>query len=404
MKLIYISLFFTTTILILSLGCVDSGSTTVSTEIKEVPLDSATQAFIDDYLTFFQADFAVNGSPGAALVIVMDGRIVCQKGYGEKIIGSGDSVDSRTVFRIGSLSKGLTSVLTGKMVQQGKLQWTDPVAMYYPAFNLKDKEQAKRIEIKHLISHTAGLPYQAYSNLIEQGFDLETIVLTYFPSAKLTGREGEVFAYQNAAFSVIEPVLYSATGRSFPDLITGELFVPANMLNASTGFEAMDQNLNKAFPHSLTESGWIAEDISSRYYNVLAAGGVNASISDMGQWLLLLLGNKKGVVADSTLTEVFKPVFRTGNERKVLPGWIDRDSASYALGWRVLNKNGLELIYHSGFVNNYYSEIAFDRKAGIGICVLFNGETQLLGTSIAEFFEKYWFHQSSQLNSDISFN
>jgi len=356
---------------------------------KPPPPDPALQSFLDTYDRYFNDSMLQAGPPGAAVVIVKDSQVVLVKGYGEKAFGGHDPVDANTVFRIGSLSKGFSSVLTSILVNKGLLDWTDPVQEYYPAFSLKDKKQAQRVEIRHLLSHTTGLPYQAFGNLIEQGFDLETIAKQYFPTAKLFGREGEFFGYQNTAYSVIGPVLEAVTGKAYQALLAEYIFRPAGMRTASCDYETMLLNGNKALPHVSTKTGWFVDTISPLYYRFAPAGGVNASATDMGKWLLVLLGQKPEVASVAVLDEVFQPVISTGLERRVLPGWIARDSAAYALGWRILATGSDTLVYHSGYVNNFYSEIAFNRREKTGICVLFNGNTSMRGACIREFFEKW---------------
>ncbi len=356
---------------------------------KKPAIDPALQAFLDGYDRYFGDSMQTIGPPGAAVVVVKDSMVVLIKGYGEKSAGSNDPVDSETVFRIGSLSKGFAGVLTGIFVEKGWLKWDDPVQQYLPEFSLKDKKQAERIQLWHLLSHSTGLPYHAFDNLIEQGFDRETIFKNFMPWEKLFGKEGEFYRYQNAVFCAIEPVLESVGGKSYPELLTEKIFHPAGMNSASCDFESMRQRHNKALPHHLTETGWVADTISPRYYGFTAAGGVNASIASMGEWLKLLLGHKPEIVADSTLDAVFRPVIKTGVEKRTLPGWIARDSASYAMGWRILEKGDDTFVYHAGFVNNFYSEIALNRRDGIGICILFNGNSYLKGNCIREFFDRW---------------
>lgn len=367
---------------------------------EQPPLDPQLQQLLDDYDGYFRDSMILTLTPGAAVVIVKDGEVIFLKGYGTKEEGKFDPVDVHTVFRIGSLSKGFAGLLTGILVENGNLIWNENVQEHIPEFNLKDPNQARRIEIRHLLSHTNGLPYQAFSNLIEQGFDLNSVI-RFFPTTKLAGKEGEFFGYQNAAFSLIEPVIQSVTGQTYQALLAEKIFTPADMADASCDFESMRNIGNKALPHHFTESGWVVDTVTRKYYDFAAAGGVNASISDMGKWLKVLLGHKPDVVSSATLDEVFRPVINTGLERAILPGFIHRDSAFYAMGWRVLLHGPDTLIYHAGFVNNYHSEIALNRKDGIGICVLLNAPSPLAGRCIPAFFRR-WEKYRQEHTTEIS--
>ncbi|MBL7807483.1 MAG: beta-lactamase family protein [Saprospiraceae bacterium] len=362
-----------------------------SAEVKK-PKKAETRldTFAREYARYFEENFRLTNSPGAALVIVKDSQILFIKGYGPRVYGQPDSIDENTVFRIGSLSKGFAGVLTGLLVQDSLLRWTDRVQEYYPGFVLRDRKQAARVEVWHLLSHTTGLPYHAFTNLIEKDFSVDRIVREYFPTAPVSGKEGEFYAYQNAALCIIEQVMQQKTGKSYAELLAEEIFLPLGMHHASCDYESLMQEPDKTPPHVSVGAGlWRADKISPSYYNAAAAGGINASISDMGQWLMMLLGQKPQVISSKTLDQVFRPVVKTDKERRIFPHWLPRDAASYAMGWRVLDDHGDTIIYHGGYVNGYKSEIAFNRKDGIGICALFNAAIPLSNDCVPAFFEKW---------------
>jgi beta-lactamase class C len=339
------------------------------------------------YDRYFTDAMKQTHTPGAAVVLVQDSTVVFCKGYGMRSNGGLEPADAHTVFRIGSLSKGFASVLTGMLVQDGYLKWDDPVQKYFPEFALKDSAQARRVRIKHLLSHTTGLPYHAYTNLIEEGRDIRNIA-GYLAKVKIFAKEGELFSYQNAAYSLIEEVMLGATGKRYPELLQEKIFGPAGMTSGSATYEAMMAHSNRAAPHQQVDSNtWINKEITAKYYNTAAAGGVNASIRDMGEWLKLLLGRKPRTIADSTLDAVFKPVILTHNERRHFSNWPGRKEAWYALGWRVLKYDSSEIVYHGGYVDGFRGEIAFDRREKIGICVLFNAASEMSGTCIPAFLE-----------------
>ncbi len=353
------------------------------------PIDTQLQAFLDGYRAYFTTGMQETQTPGAAVVIVKGDSIIFQQGFGVRQVGMNDSVDLQTVFRIGSLSKGFAGVLTGILVQHGLLSWDERVQERFPEFSLRDKQQAKRIKLWNLLSHTTGLPYHAYTNLIESGLSTRKIALDYLPKATISGKEGLSFSYQNAAFCVIEEVMKASTKKTYPELLQEYILRPSGMRHSSCDFQTMQSCSDKALPHFWTGSSWRPDNISPLYYNAAAAGGVNASISDMGEWLKLLLGHKPQLVATETLDKVFSPVIKTGSERRTLGHWIKREDASYAMGWRVLQHGSDTIIYHGGYVNGFRGEIAFNRHDGIGICVLFNGSSALSSDCIPAFFDRW---------------
>ncbi len=350
------------------------------------PADPQTAALIREYDRYFNESMTAGlGSPGSAVVIVKDGEIVFSRGYGVRKAGTNDSVDVHTVFRIGSLSKGFASVLSALLVQEGALRWEDRVRQYFPEFKLKDPDQAARINLQHVLSHTTGLPYHAYTNLVEAGKSIREIN-EYFPQAPLAAKEGVLYTYQNAVYSVVQEMMLPATGKTYQQLLEEKIFKPVGMSRASVRYEDIMAVANKTFPHRQTGAGWAPVNISSKYYNAAPAGGVNASIYDMGAWLQLLMGSKPEIIADSTLNEVFRPRVRSENERRFFKNRPGPKTSWYALGWRVIRQGDDTIVFHGGYVNDYKSEIAFDRKRGIGICVLFNGPAPLARDCVPAFF------------------
>jgi beta-lactamase class C len=342
---------------------------------------------VKSFEVFFRKTFEQAGPPGAAVVLVVDDQILLLKGYGVSSTQSCQPVGVHTVFRIGSLSKGFAGVLTAILAGQGLVGWDDPVRCHYPDFMLVDQSQAERIRIRHLLSHSIGLPYHAFDLLVESGLGIEDIVCDHLPNTPLYSREGEQHRYQNAAFSIIEPVLEHAAGQSYPDLLRRWILEPAQLLDASHTKEGLLSSSDHALPHLLVRDGYVPLTVSDKYYTLASAGGMNLSISDLGAWLMLLLGNRRDVIPDTCLQHVFTPVVGTASERNVLPGWIERGQAFYGYGWRILAQGSDTIAYHSGFVNNYQAEIALDRHRKIGIGVLYNGKSPLKGKVIQQFFE-----------------
>jgi len=349
--------------------------------------------FLHDYQQFLQESLIETGVPGAAVAIIMDSTVVFLKGYGVRSTKTNDSVDINTVFRLGSVSKGFASLLTGIEVQDSILEWDDNVVQYLPEFSLHSKEQTLHLTIRHILSHTTGLPYHAYTNLVESGKDLEAL-LGRLESVQLIAKEGEVYSYQNVAYSLIAEILRAATGKSYEQLMQERIFTPLRMNTASVTYSGITENPNVALPHVYHRNGWTPVKITDRYYNVAPAGGVNASIADMAEWLQALLGFRENTISRKTLDEVFHPIIRTP-VRRYFSHWPRGKKAFYAMGWRVLQYGSDTVIYHGGSVNGYRSEIALNQARGVGICVLTNASSGFASQTIPEFFAMYGVYADS---------
>lgn len=365
-------------------------------------LDDSTLAFLKDFEIKMITGMKQRGIPGGAVVITQGADVIYQKGLGVKVKGTTDSVDVQTVFRLGSVSKGFASILAGTMVEDDLLNWDDPVIDYLPEFELSDPDQTKRVKINHLLSHTSGLPRHAYTNLVEDGLSLNRII-PRFKNVDLISEEGTQLAYQNAAFSIIEKVIESQSDTSFGGALKTQLFEPLEMDNASSTYKDLIESNNKAMPHLYhsRRKGLLPTSISKKYYNAISAGGINASIADMGNWLLMVTGNNTEVISEEILDQIFEPK-ATINNRRFSRYWEGVNQSHYGLGWRILNNGDQQIIYHGGYVNGFRSEIAFDKKNKIGICILFNSPSSYALQLIPEFFNEFTPQQVSTLNEDFS--
>jgi len=346
---------------------------------------------IEDYDNYVNKALINGKIPGAAVAIVYDTSVVFIKGYGTKVFGSNDSIDIHSIFRIGSVSKGFASFLTGILVQEGDLNWDDKVVKYLPEFSLKSNEPTCQLSIRNILSHTTGLPYHSYTNLIEEGWKLSDMI-NALKDVEMIGPVGTVYSYQNVAYSIIGEVLKSVTGQSYDSLLKERVFAPMNMSDASVSYEEIVNNRDFTRPHFRYRGTWKPQKIHDTYYNASPAGGVNASISDMAQYLRALLGNSPEVIADSTLHTLFTPEVRTSRYR-YSGRWKHLKRVYYGLGWRVLQTVEDTIMYHGGYVNGYRSEIALIPSKKVGICVLINASNRFSAKSLPEFFDRfnYWY-------------
>ncbi len=348
--------------------------------------------FLDDFQKYIQQQLRSAGSPGAAIAIIKDDQLVFLEGYGLCKADRSDfemPVNAHSVFRIGSLSKGISALLAAKLIEEEYFEWDDPIQKYVPGFLLKNEAQSRRIAIKHILSHTTGLARHAYTNLTELGMPLKK-VLPHFSAIDVYGREGNYYGYQNTAFSMIEEVINQTTDRRFNDVLLDKIMRPAKMHDASCTYQGIRQSANVALPHQYwhKRGRYVPVRLNKKYFNAVSAGGINASISDMAQWMQVLLGNLPEVASSDVLDQIFEPVISTKRFGEY-PVWSGLRDAYYGMGWRILEFKHRKLAYHGGTVNDYRSEIAIDRENRIGICVLFNAQNAAANRIIRDFFKRY---------------
>lgn len=341
----------------------------------------------DSIISYFQEAKENNRFVGASIALVMGDSVWYTGGFGYKELGTNDTIDSETVFRLGSLSKGFTGILSGILVQEGLISWDDTVVNYVPSFRLSNAEQTSQITLKHLLSHTSGLPYHSYTNLVEAGLSLKTIA-SRFNQVSLIAAPGEMYSYQNAAFALSGEMINKALVTPLSDIFSQRLFNPMGMKYASVTYEGIVSSGNWARPHYWSSGNWRKRKINQKYYNAVPAGGVNASASDMGKYLKLLIGERPDLVDDETMKSIYEPLASNGARRKYYKRWPGFRKSYYGLGWRIhtFQDDILPdtLIHHGGYVNGYRGEIALDPEKKWGLCVLFNSPGRIASSCIPD--------------------
>jgi beta-lactamase class C len=324
--------------------------------------------------------------PGMAVLVMRNNQVIYQKQYGSKKRNTGDPIDAETVFRLGSVSKGFAGILAAILIDKNMLHLDDPIAMYVPEVTMKAKSKDKVLRVKHVLTHSTGLTQHAYSNLVDENRDMQTII-TYLNRLVPRDSTGKAYAYQNAAFGLIEKVIEKVTKMSYARALDYYLFSPLNMCNTSCTFEDIASTNNVCHGHKFGKHGFVPVDFSPHYYNVASAGGVNAPLIDMRKWLSAVMGYYPHVISPNAREIAFSPYINTSKDRKHFNRWPGFESSHYGLGWRLVNTKNNQLVYHGGLVNGFRAEIAFDKEKDLGIVILFNSLCNYSNYAVHEFYD-----------------
>ena len=315
--------------------------------------------------------------PGLAVAIVQDGRVLSARGYGVTDARGGEPIDAHTVFRLASLSKAFAGTVTGLLVNDGVLRWDSHLVDYLPDFRLSRPHAAEQVTVADVLSHRVGLTRNAYDRDLEADADFHTLTRR-LAEAPMTCAPGQCYAYQNVAFSLIGDVVFAATGRFYSEEVARRIFKPLGMHDASYGLEAIEASARWARPHVRGRGGWVPLMPKPNYYRVAPAAGVNASISDMAQWLIAQTGHRPDVLPAPLLATLHTPVVETPSEIRGSSWRRARLSdAGYALGWRVYDYAGHQVVFHGGAVQGYRGAIALLPERDLGIVLLWNSESAL---------------------------
>ncbi len=313
---------------------------------------------------------------GMAAAVVRGGDITFMETWGVRELGSPSEITPNTTFRIASLSKGFAATLTAKLIEEGKLSINDPITLYNEDFQLKDRSQTAVVTVEDILSHQVSLPPYAYDNLLEAGKKPATI-LSRMKQVKPICEVGDCYAYQNVAFNMITSAIASVGSLPYHKSIETELFVPLGMSSATIGSEGLQGEDDWARSYSRTKNGtWKTRSVKEAYYNVPAAGGVNASLIDMTKWLSAQMGYAPDVISNDVLKMLQKPVVKTAREMWRYRRMNHLSDAHYGLGWRLYEYADTLVVNHSGSVEGYSAQIAFLPEQDVGMVLLTNSRTK----------------------------
>ncbi|MCK5134319.1 MAG: beta-lactamase family protein [Bacteroidales bacterium] len=350
---------------------------------------------VREFSEFMTQELDSSHTVGAAYTIVYDGDIVYTGTYGVKRRGGISEINEHTIFRLASVSKGFAGALACLLEQEGAFSLDDRIIDHYPGFRLKDSINTVDLTIRNILSHTSGLVPYAFDNLVEANEGLVPII-SRLHEVDISAPPGDLYGYQNVLFSMLDPIAAGATGISYPLLLKEKLFEPLGMVDASAGPVKGYRELNMAYPHMKTKDGYVPLKPHQGYYNVMPAAGVNASIADMGQWLLALLGNGPGKLPDEVCSMLATPVIYTPLKSRYTRNWKPFRERYYSLGWRIYRYQGREIVYHGGYIRGYRAEIGYCPEEKVGIAFLQNSPNGLASKSVPAFFDLFFEHEDAQ--------
>ena len=347
----------------------------------------ATADWLDSYANYVQSEADKYNVPGYAFVFYEQGKPPRVYVHGKTRKKNGSKIEENTVFRLASVSKTFTALLSAKLVEQHQLSWNTPINTLLPDIPFKGAGMNK-LEIQHIVGQSSGYMPNAYDNLIEADYSLERVLKSLGKLEPLC-KPGECYTYQNALFGALE-YYFSHHNTSYSAQLQTQLFTPLGMRTASVGKGGLLASESWAHPHiAIARNKWHEGNVESNYYRFSPAAGVNASIRDMTIYLQALLGEFPTVISKDMVEYVTTERVRTKRET-YRRGWRGMISdAHYGLGWRIYDLKGVKLNYHGGWVKGYRADVAFSPEHKVGYVMLMNAESNMINSTTAELWKRY---------------
>lgn len=314
---------------------------------------------------------AVWKAPGMAVGIVRDGRVVLAEGFGLRNQAQDLPVTPHTLFAIGSATKAFTATSVGILASDNLLDWDKPVRTYLPSFALADSFATERMTPRDLLTHRSGLPRHDFMWYNSPATRQELFDRLRFLEPSKDFRTA--FQYQNLMYMTAGHLVGVLSGGSWEDFVRQRLFTPLEMTSANFSVAQMQHAPDYALPYQ--EQHDEVSVIPFRPIDTVGpAGSINASLTDMLQWLRLQLdhGARNGaqVIAASDLAQLHSPqmVVQDATFRML----FQADLLSYGLGWFIQSYKGRQMIHHGGNIDGFSALISFLPQDHLGIVTLSN--------------------------------
>ena len=328
---------------------------------EAAPRQGASDAEIEQYLIEQVRDA---GYPGAAFAIVRDGRVTRAGGIGEAD-PTGRPIDADTPFVIGSLSKAITAAAVMQLVERGQVDLDTPVTHYIPSFAPAD-DRADEITVRHLLTQTSGLPSLAGSAPLSDDVTSLPAQVRALRNVSLASEPGTAFAYSNANYEVLGAVVEEVTGKAFGAYVADAIYAPLGMEHSHT-------ELDKAQADGLTAAHrfWFGIPNAGEPFwrpDFLPSGWLIASAADLGRWAA---ANLEGGMLDG------QRVLSAAAIEQMHAGAVAAGRSTYGMGWFDGRIGTTRTVSHSGSTTDMGSAIYLAPEQGLGIVVLFNGQSLL---------------------------
>ena len=302
-------------------------------------------------------EYNKRGSPGYALGIVNNGKIVYNRGYGMANLEHDIPISSRSVFDIGSTSKQFVAFCIAILEKKKKLSLDEPVQKYVPEM----PSYKYPVTIRHLIHHVSGIrDYLTLMDLsgmrYENEYPQDEIIGLISKQRDLNFRPGSEFLYCNSGYLLLGEIIKRVSGKSLRKFAEENIFLPLGMKNTHFHDAFTEIVKNRAAGYSAGPNG-VRADIS--LFDVVGDGGVNTTVDDLFLWDQNFYHNRLGGGGQKLIEKV--------TETGLLN---DGTELNYAHGLFLGTYRGLKTVTHGGAWIGYRAEIVrFPQKNFSVICL-----------------------------------
>jgi CubicO group peptidase (beta-lactamase class C family) len=289
--------------------------------------------------------------PGGAVLVLKNDTILFSKGYGLADLSTKEPVTPRTLFNLGSISKTFVANAILILQQQGKLSLEDSLYKFFPEF--KNKAIAHKIKIKHLLTHSSGLPDNRNVNVDTVFYLTAKDAENWAPEIKVDSLKfepGTNYDYSNPAFNGLALIIEKVSGQKWQNFVVENILKPSGM-NVTTITDGPHPDNGVAHCYVKVHGKWTEDDYGEEpTFAAAGNGGVWSSTEELARY-------EKALKSAIFLPASFIADSRTPKNNFPVKELSSLENQVWNLGWSWFtssNPDGVKLVGHSGTQGGFY--------------------------------------------------
>lgn len=338
-----------------------------SAATADAPAIARARAFIRDTMRAL-------GAPGASITVMRGGRVIWSEGFGMADLEQQVPVTPLTRFRVGSVSKSLTAVAIGRLVEEGRLDLDQPIQRYVPTFPVKRWP----VTTRQLAGHLGGVRHYrtAEENIVTRHYADVTSALEVFAADSLEDEPGTRFRYSSYGWNLLSVIVEKAGGEDYLRLMQRFVFDPAEMRHTvADQVDSIVPHRARWYTRGPNRGGILNASFTDNSYK-WAGGGFLATTEDLAEFADALA---RGRLLQPKTVELLWTSQRTRNGR----------ATGYGIGWFTdTDAAGRRRVFHSGGSVGGTAYLLIYPNDDLIVAVLVNSDSTFVGATptIAEMF------------------
>ena len=319
--------------------------------------------------TWISEQMAYYNLPGLVVGVVYDQDLIWAKGFGYSDLEKKTSATPQTIFRIASITKLFTCTAIMQLRDQGKLQLDDPIEKYLPWFKMKSRfPDAPPITIRHLMTHTSGLPREAaFPYWTDHRFPTLEEIIETLPNQETIYPSETKWKYSNLGMALLGEIVVAASGEDYETYIQNHILKPLNMSSSSINLNAdHKKRLATGYGRRLVDGARKVMPFTDSK-GLTPAANMSSTVEDLARFASFQFRERNG-----EKDQILKYDTRREMQRVhwLQPSW----KSGWGLGFSISYRDDKTFVGHGGWVAGYRTQITLCPDKKIAVIVMSNAE------------------------------